>query len=63
MDMTMIAAIVEPLDLASVCSDNPEEERKWEVINPNPFDVDAYWFIVGSDVGDSIALAPGVKLL
>ncbi|MEP2773391.1 MAG: S8 family serine peptidase [Fulvivirga sp.] len=61
LDMTMHAVIVEDLELATTCSDNPDEERRWEVNNPNAFEVDAYWFIVGSAEGDSIALAPGIN--
>ena len=61
LDMTMIAAIVEPLELAATCSDNPDAERRWEVNNPNAFDVDAFWFIIGSAVSDSVKLAPGIN--
>jgi len=61
LNMTMHAVMVEDLELAAACSDNPDEERRWEVNNPNPFEVDAYWFIVGSNEGDSISVAPGVS--
>jgi len=61
LDMTMHAVIVEPFEFSTVCSDNPDEERRWMVDNPNAFDVDAYWFIVGSSVGDSITVAPGTN--
>ena len=59
--MTMHAVVVEPLELAAACSDNPDSERRWEVNNPNKFDVDAFWFLVGSDVSDSVTLTPGVN--
>ncbi|MEM9858339.1 MAG: S8 family serine peptidase [Bacteroidota bacterium] len=61
LEMTMIAAIVEPLELAATCSDNPDAKRRWEVNNPNAFDVDAFWFIIGSAVNDSITLSPGIN--
>lgn len=61
LSMTMHAVSIEDLELATVCSDNPDEERRWEINNPNVIEVDAYWFIVGSSVGDSITLAPGIN--
>ncbi|MTI22476.1 choice-of-anchor D domain-containing protein [Fulvivirga sp. RKSG066] len=61
LNMTMHAVIIEDLELASTCSDNPDEQRRWEVNNPNAFEVDAFWFVVGSAEGDSITMAPGVN--
>ena len=61
LDMTMIATFIEPLELAAACADNPDAERRWEVNNPNAFEVDAFWFLIGSEVSDSITLAPGLN--
>jgi len=61
LDMTMHAVIVENLEMAAACSDNPDEMRRWEVNNPNPFDVDAFWFVIGSSESDSVTLATGVN--
>lgn len=37
------------LSLASVCSSDPENERKWRVRNPNNFDIVVDWEIYKSD--------------
>lgn len=60
-NLTVLEFIILDLEMTSVCSDDPDSERRWEVNNPNIFDVDAFWFNVGSSVNDSITLAPGIN--
>lgn len=60
--MVMNAVGIEPLTLESLCSDNPDEERRWSVYNPNSFEVDTYWFIIGSNEGDSLTVKPGENI-
>ncbi len=60
-DLTVLEFVILDLEMTAVCSDNPDSERRWEVNNPNIFDVDAFWFIVGSSVKDSITLVPGIN--
>ncbi|MEQ8244553.1 choice-of-anchor D domain-containing protein [Fulvivirga sp.] len=60
-NLTVLEFVILDLEMATVCSDDPDTERRWEVTNPNSFDVDAFWFVVGSSVSDSITLAPGVN--
>lgn len=50
---------VQPLILTSFCSDEPAESRRWRVRNPNSFDVDVRWVVVGTDQTDSFTAPPG----
>jgi hypothetical protein len=55
----MVVGATQPLQLASVCSPNPSENRRWRVRNPNPFDVVAEWQLYGSTITGTIVFAPG----
>lgn len=50
---------VKNLKLQSACSDNPATTRNWKIINPNPFEVPAHWFIAGSSQEAKLVAAPG----
>ena len=49
----------EALNLTSVCSDDPEEELRWRVTNPNPYAVDINWLVAGSDLRGNLQAPPG----
>ena len=42
------------LNLTSVCSADPDETRRWRVHNPNPFDVEVDWEVVGAGQSGTI---------
>jgi hypothetical protein len=48
------------LELVSLCSDNPSKTRNWKIINPNPFEVEAHWFLTGSSQNNSLVVAPAI---
>ncbi len=50
---------IKDLKLKPVCSDNPSTTRNWKVTNPNPFEVDAHWLLLGSNQHASITVPPG----
>ena len=50
---------VEDLVLASVCSDDPDLQRRWTVNNPNEFNVDVTWELKNSDQEGSFTALPG----
>jgi subtilisin family serine protease len=50
---------VKNLSLKPLCSDDPDNMRSWEINNPNPFDVEAKWSILGSNQTAKITAAPG----
>jgi hypothetical protein len=58
---TIIVSSIRNLRLASVCSDNPDLTRRWKVTNPNPFDIEAIWFVYRTNQSDTIAVPPGVS--
>ena len=37
------------LTLVSICSDDPETEYRWKIVNPNPYPVEVTWKILGSE--------------
>ncbi|MCI0714024.1 MAG: hypothetical protein L0154_27965, partial [Chloroflexi bacterium] len=45
------------LQLTSVCSDNPNVTRRWQVHNSNPYDVEFLWQVTGGGSGSEIAPA------
>ncbi|TRX59371.1 hypothetical protein FNH22_09390 [Fulvivirga sp. M361] len=61
-DLTVMEFVVLDMELESVCSDNPDAQRVWKVNNPNTFEWDAFWFIIGSTESDSITLQPGENM-
>lgn len=58
---SIVVASIKNLRLASVCSDNPELTRRWKVTNPNPFTIEAIWYVFNSNQKDTISVPPGVS--
>ncbi|MEL7004351.1 MAG: T9SS type A sorting domain-containing protein [Bacteroidota bacterium] len=42
------------LTLTSVCTDDPNGRKKWQIFNPNNFSVEAAWEMEGSDLTDTL---------
>ena len=57
----IITRQVKDLNLVSVCSDDPDLERRWQIINPNGFDVEVTWQVVGTDQISSLTASPGMS--
>lgn len=55
--VTLPVPVVQNLILTSVCSDNPDLQRRWRVRNPNPFPVN-YTFEVYPNVQTGAGVAP-----
>ena len=53
---------IKNLELKAVCSDNPSVNRQWKIINPNAFEVEAKWMLLGSDQQAAITALPGETL-
>ena len=52
--------LVNGLNLTSMCSDNPDEELRWRVRNPNNFDVvEVMWQVYGTAQRDTVIAPPG----
>ncbi len=47
------------LSIASACSDDPTVQRRWLVTNPNAFDVDVTWQVVGTAQTGDFTSPPG----
>ena len=47
---------VKDLNLEAVCTDDPSKSRKWKVVNTNPFELKANWFIVGFNQSGDITV-------
>lgn len=58
-DLTVLEFIVLDMEVEAVCSENPDETRAWKITNPNDFEWDAFWFIIGSSQNDDVTLTPG----
>ena len=50
---------VKPLNLTSMCSDTPEEQRRWRIRNPNRFPVEVQWQVYGTDQQATVMAPPG----
>lgn len=50
---------VKNLQLKPLCSSSPGTIRNWEIINPNPFEVQVSWQIIGTSQHGSITVSPG----
>ena len=55
--------IVLDLIVEAICSDNPDVERKWKITNPNSFEWEATWFLVGTSQFDDLDLEPGETII
>ncbi|MES1219991.1 MAG: S8 family serine peptidase, partial [Bacteroidota bacterium] len=53
---------IKDLNLKSVCSSNPVTTRSWKIVNPNCFDVDAQWLLLGTNQHGSITAPPGESI-
>ncbi len=54
-----MAAIVEDLRLTSLCSDDPNQQRRWRVRNPNAFNVNYTWKVLASSETATEIAPPG----
>ena len=61
--LTVEEFIVLDMIVEAVCSDNPDISRKWKVTNPNIFEWDAFWFLIGTSQFDDITLEPGENII
>ena len=50
-----------PLNLTSVCSENPSLERRWRVTNPNAFPVAYTWKVFATTFEGSGIVSPGIS--
>ena len=50
---------IKDLNLKAICSDNPSATRNWKIINPNSFEVETHWFLVGTNQRGTITTPPG----
>lgn len=51
--------VVEDLNLTSMCSDDPNEELRWRIRNPNDFNVATVWQVNGTIQTDTVTAPPG----
>ena len=52
-------AVVEKLNITSMCSDDPDEELRWRIRNPNDFDMEVMWQVYGSSQSATVSAPPG----
>lgn len=59
--LRFIPTLTEVLDLslASVCSEDPDISRRWQVSNPNDFNVEVLWEVDGTSQSAMIDAPPG----
>ncbi len=50
---------IKDLNLKAICSDNPSATRNWKINNPNPFEVEVNWFLIGTNQHGAITAPPG----
>jgi subtilisin family serine protease len=53
------ALYTQNLDLQAACSTTPAATRNWKIVNPNPFEMEAHWFVSGTNQYGSITAPPG----
>ena len=53
------ALYIKDLNLKAICSENPSSVRNWKIVNPNAFEVEAHWFLLGTNQHGSITAPPG----
>lgn len=51
--------VIEDLNLTSMCSDDPDEELRWRIRNPNDFNVATVWQVNGTIQTDTVTAPPG----
>ena len=47
------------LNLTSVCSDDPDQQLRWRIRNPNDFDIAVTWHVYGSAQSGTVTAPPG----
>ncbi|WP_020528655.1 sugar-binding protein [Flexithrix dorotheae] len=52
---------VESLNLTSECSEDPRKTRNWRVTNPNAFDVNYSYEVVGTNQTEMLVATPGLS--
>jgi probable HAF family extracellular repeat protein len=52
-------ATIQELQLASVCSDDPTTQRRWQISNPNDAAIDVTWELFGTAQTGSLSAPPG----
>ncbi|MFT3932304.1 MAG: S8 family serine peptidase [Chitinophagaceae bacterium] len=50
---------IKDLKLVPVCTSTPSSTRNWKIVNPNPFEVETQWFLLGSNQKGKITAPPG----
>ena len=50
---------IKDLKLKPICSDNPSTTRNWKITNPNPFEVEGHWLLLGTNQHGNITAPPG----
>ena len=50
---------IEPLNLVAVCSENPSEQLRWQIVNPNRSEVEVTWSVVGTAQQGTMMAAAG----
>ena len=50
---------IKDLNLKAICSENPSSVRNWKIVNPNSFEVEAHWFLLGTNQHGTITAPPG----
>ncbi len=61
-DFQVVDGKVEDLVLVSLCSDNPAENRNWQIVNPNAFAVMVTWQLEGTSQQNTMTAWPGNNL-
>jgi subtilisin family serine protease len=56
------ALYIKDLNLKAVCSTNPAASRSWKIVNPNPFEVETHWLLLGSNQRGTIIAPPGESI-
>ena len=54
---------VADITVISLCSDNPNKDRRWEIHNPNPQAITIEWEILGTTERSWLTLQPGTAYL
>lgn len=54
-----VLRIVEDLNVESVCSEMPDVSKRWEIINPNEYNVEIEWQLLNTDISGIVDAQPG----
>ncbi len=54
---------VKNLQVKPECSNSPSSQRNWKITNPNPFEVEAHWFLVGFPQSGNVKMQPGETVM